>query len=205
MQGHTSLPNPILAHVDGLDISATEKHLSTFFDPPTGTLPERALQTIEALLPKWAVHHCLRVWAFGLVIAEAAQWSVGPKATSLGWDRTLWFLVAILHDIGWDEEGSLNSRLSFELYGGIKAREWLLEWGASQDIADEVCEAIVRHTVSLPFHFFTCEHTSTQTEHIGHKKSQGEPTTHVCAGCGKWFGNCANLPGLCAMAKIPPI
>ena len=37
--------------------------------------------------------------------------------------------------------------MSFELVGGIKARECLLQWGADEADADEVCEAIVRHTV----------------------------------------------------------
>jgi hypothetical protein len=38
------------------------------------------------------------------------------------------------------------TKMSFEWFGGILAREWLLKHGASQDLADSVAECIFRHT-----------------------------------------------------------
>ncbi len=37
------------------------------------------------------------------------------------------------------------SRMSFEFYGGIQARDLLLGQGCAQDQADAVCETIIRH------------------------------------------------------------
>jgi cyanamide hydratase len=107
---------------------------------------DHAQEFIHALLPPWGEHHVYRTFAFGLAVAELAGWTTSPQSEELGWSRELWFLTAILHDIGWDAQDNLKSRLSFEIYGGIKAREMLMGWGASQEVADEVCEAIVRHT-----------------------------------------------------------
>lgn len=77
-----------------------------------------------------------------------------------------------MHDIGWapnseccadGEGGREQSRLSFEIWGGIKAREVLLEWGAPRGCADEVCEAIIRHTVRAFIHPSMCDLTVRYT------------------------------------------
>lgn len=152
----SSLPNPLLAHIASLNLAApSHSHPTTFFDPPSSAQSQtelslicgKAQEFIHALLPAWGENHVYRTFAVGLAIAELAGWTTSPKAEELGWSRELWFLAAILHDIGWDMQENLNSRLSFEIYGGVKAREMLMKWGASQEVADEVCEAIVRHTV----------------------------------------------------------
>lgn len=159
-----SLPNSIYPHIFSLNLTPPSKpHSTTFFDPPTSTtvdkstpltpICERAAEYIHALLPPWAENHCYRTYAYGLAIADLSGWSSSAPenefgAEELGWNRELWFLTAILHDIGWDVQEVLKSRLSFEIYGGVKARELLMTWGASQEVADEACESIIRHTVS---------------------------------------------------------
>lgn len=96
------------------------------------------------------------MYANGLAIADLAGWSTAQHgsengAEALGWNRELWFLTAMLHDIGWDDQENLKTRLSFEIFGGIKARELLMRWGAPQEVADEVCESVIRHTVRRRF------------------------------------------------------
>ena len=159
-----SLPNPIHNYIASLrpTVPPSTPHSPSFFDPPSESLSPlspivaRAKSFIHELLPPWAENHVYRTYAFGLVAADFARWSHSKPdeehgAEKLGWDKELWFLTAILHDIGWDAEGNLSkdSRLSFEIYGGVKAREFLLGWGANQEVADEVCESIIRHTVTI--------------------------------------------------------
>lgn len=156
-----SLPNPVNEYLASLKLAPpTKPHAPSFFDPPSpsdppsrlGPVVEEAKKFIHALLPPWGENHVYRTYAFSLAIAEVAGWSSpGPEADRLGWDKETWFLAAILHDIGWDAQENFESRLSFEIFGAVKARELLLKWGASQEVADELCESIIRHTVSLPF------------------------------------------------------
>lgn len=63
-------------------------------------------------------------------------------------DLESYYLACLFHDIGCSPKNlDLNvTKMSFEYYGGITAREWLLEKGAERDVADSVAEAIFRHT-----------------------------------------------------------
>lgn len=54
-------------------------------------------------------------------------------------------LTALLHDIGTAGENISATRMSFEFYGGFKSLNLLRDLGGSQDQADAVCEAIIRH------------------------------------------------------------
>jgi len=142
-----ALPNPVSAYIASIAIPPpSAARPISFFDPPTTKLASKAAEFIHALLPAWGENHCYRTYAFGLAIADSAGWTSSPAAQEYGWDKELWFLTAILHDIGWDEVENFKTKLSFEIFGGIKAREVLLAWGANPDVADEVCEAIIRHT-----------------------------------------------------------
>ncbi|KAG8862573.1 hypothetical protein FRB96_001130 [Tulasnella sp. 330] len=154
----SSLPNPIFGYLAGLQLAPpSEPHQPAFFDPPSTKsttnvqtvltpICEKAQEFIHALLPPYGEHHVYRTFAVGLAVADLVGWTTSPQSEELGWDRDLWFLTAILHDIGWDMQENLQSRLSFEIYGGVKAREMLMGWGASQEVADEVCESVIRHT-----------------------------------------------------------
>jgi cyanamide hydratase len=55
------------------------------------------------------------------------------------------FLSALLHDIGTVPANLRGTRLSFELWGAIKALQILQDWGASVDQAECVAEVINRH------------------------------------------------------------
>ncbi|CAI0649199.1 unnamed protein product, partial [Colletotrichum noveboracense] len=56
-----------------------------------------------------------------------------------------WALTCLLHDIGTAEENLTATRMSFDIYGGIKALNALKDHGAATDQAEAVCEAIIRH------------------------------------------------------------
>lgn len=156
-----SLPNPVSEFIVSLDLPSPTPHPKSFFDPPSvdiktrlSPVVARAKTFVHDLLPAWAENHVYRTYAGGLIAADIAGWSKSNPgkqygAEALGWDKELWFLTAILHDIGWDAEENLKSRLSFEIFGGVKARDLLFLWGADQQTADEVCESIVRHTVNI--------------------------------------------------------
>ncbi|KAH8919264.1 hypothetical protein BT69DRAFT_1337442 [Atractiella rhizophila] len=125
-----------------------------FFSIPSTPLTQKSIVLMENLLPKWGLNHCYRTFCYALAIAELTGWNKSPYAEELEWDREAIFLACILHDIGWDEKDCIRddaklSRLSFEIFGGIKAREGLLKWGATRYVADEVCEAIIRHSDML--------------------------------------------------------
>jgi cyanamide hydratase len=56
-----------------------------------------------------------------------------------------WALACLLHDIGTSEQNHTATRMSFDLYGGIKALDVLNGFGAAPDQAEAVAEAIIRH------------------------------------------------------------
>jgi HD superfamily phosphodiesterase len=122
-------------------------HQTSFFSPPTPSEPTpltpivvKVIQLIRNSLAPTADNHSYRTWLWGLLFADYVGWTKEKD-----WNAELWYITALLHDLGCSEE--YHSKMSFELVGGIKAREYLLQWGADEADADEVCEAIVRHTV----------------------------------------------------------
>lgn len=56
-----------------------------------------------------------------------------------------WALTCLLHDIGTTEENLIATRMSFDIYGGIKALSIVKDFGATQDQAEAVSEGIIRH------------------------------------------------------------
>jgi cyanamide hydratase len=56
-----------------------------------------------------------------------------------------WALVCLFHDIGTTEENLDATRMSFDIYGGIKALSILPGLGATKDQAEATAEAIIRH------------------------------------------------------------
>ncbi|KAH8918050.1 hypothetical protein BT69DRAFT_609657 [Atractiella rhizophila] len=150
----STVPSPAYLYLSSLNLPPPSSPLlntAGFFDVPSTPLTKKAVALMENLLPTWGLNHCYRTFCYALAITSAARWDRSPQAEKFGWDREAIFLACFLHDIGWDEkeaegEDGKRSRLSFEIFGGIKAREALLKWGANRSLADEVCEAIVRHT-----------------------------------------------------------
>ncbi|KDQ49223.1 hypothetical protein JAAARDRAFT_662587 [Jaapia argillacea MUCL 33604] len=157
-----TLPVPLLPYFASLNLPPPSIYPPSLFalltsstSTPTALTPiiSKALSFARDFLPPWVLNHSLRVYAYGVALATHAGWTEDPEVViHMGWDQELWFLAALFHDIGWapDSEcrcgGEDGTRLSFEIWGGMKARELLIEWGAPRWAADEVCEAIIRHT-----------------------------------------------------------
>lgn len=157
----SAVPAPLFKHIASLDRPSPEPLGIDFFQPPQTPICQRAQEFILGYLPLWAVHHCYRTWAFGLAIAHYAGWDKEPRASELGFEREEIFLACILHELGFNTKDALNSRLSLEIWGGIKAREWILSQAPEfvdnegqsieelRDLADEACEAIAKHTIEF--------------------------------------------------------
>ena len=56
-----------------------------------------------------------------------------------------YFLACMLHDIGTIPKNQTSTRLSFELWGAIRALQLLADFGAQHDQAELVAEVINRH------------------------------------------------------------
>lgn len=85
-------------------------------------------------------NHSNRVYIYGtaLIRTHFPSWA----AT---YDAETYYLTCLLHDIGTADAFLATTKMSFEFKGAIVAREILLKYGAEEDQADGVCEAIVRH------------------------------------------------------------
>ncbi|KND91940.1 Cyanamide hydratase [Tolypocladium ophioglossoides CBS 100239] len=91
-------------------------------------------------LPRQTFSHSMRVYYYTTAIIKQQF----PEHVADFSPSTL-ALTCLLHDIGTAPELISASRMSFEFYGGIKARELILGLGGPQDQADAVSEAIIRH------------------------------------------------------------
>ncbi|KAJ6441252.1 cyanamide hydratase [Purpureocillium lavendulum] len=92
----------------------------------------------KAKLPEKTFNHSMRVYYYATAILreQFPERQLSPVTLAL---------TCLLHDIGTAAEHMAASRMSFEFYGGIQARELLLARGCTQDQADAVCETIIRH------------------------------------------------------------
>ncbi|KAF0330222.1 hypothetical protein GQ607_002552 [Colletotrichum asianum] len=86
------------------------------------------------------VAEILGVFYYGMAITKQ---QFPEKASSFS--PVTWALTCLLHDIGMAEENLTATRMSFDIYGGIKALNALKDHGATTDQAEAVCEAIIRH------------------------------------------------------------
>ena len=63
------------------------------------------------------------------------------------WEYTseTYYLSCLLHDIATTPKNLRATKLSFEYYGGMIAHDIITKNGGSQDLAESVTEAIIRH------------------------------------------------------------
>ncbi|KAL3481529.1 hypothetical protein BJX99DRAFT_253454 [Aspergillus californicus] len=125
---------------------------SSFFDIPQTPICLRAEQIIKSEIPDWAANHCFRTYAFGLAIANYAGFD--SEQAELGFNKELHFLTCALHEWGMSTEGIKQSKLSLEIWGAFRAREWILEQEGVEmqqlrEWADLAAEAIARHTIEF--------------------------------------------------------
>jgi hypothetical protein len=102
---------------------------------PDSKIAREAIELSRDASPEFLFNHVMRTFAFGMLLAEARQWTVEPE---------LFLLGAVLHDLGVTEKGHGPQR--FEVEGADWARRFLLEKGCSEARADVVWDAIALHT-----------------------------------------------------------
>lgn len=107
---------------------------------PSSDLIEGAKQFLKPILGEPVWNHSHRAFLFGSAIAK------GKLSDHIDYDAESFYLACLFHDIGCVPENIKKTKMSFEFWGGIQAREWLSSHGASNDLADSVAEAIFRHT-----------------------------------------------------------
>ncbi|RKL51781.1 Cyanamide hydratase [Fusarium oxysporum] len=108
--------------------------------PSEDKLVSEAQAFVKARLSQEAYNHSMRVFYWGSIIAKRL---LPEHAEALS--PSTWALTCLLHDIGTAEAYFTSTRMSFDIYGGIKAMEVLKVLGSSDDQAEAVAEAIIRH------------------------------------------------------------
>lgn len=105
---------------------------------PDSKLAQKATRLVYEISPAFLYNHCLRTYAFGDALG---------KKLGLKYDPELFFLGAVLHDIGLTDHVCRHH--SFEHEGADYAEKFLSTHGISQDKIDVVREAIILHTSEI--------------------------------------------------------
>ncbi|BCR95117.1 putative cyanamide hydratase [Aspergillus luchuensis] len=119
---------------------AEAMQLDTIIFPFDDPVVSKTWEYARAVLHPQTLNHSMRVYFYGMVITTQQFPEI---AASL--NPVTWALTCLLHDIGTAEENLTATRMSFDIYGGIKALHVLKEFGATADQAEAVAEAIIRH------------------------------------------------------------
>ncbi|KAM0206396.1 hypothetical protein ACHAQD_001568 [Fusarium lateritium] len=140
--GWTAVPvsaKKIVDSVEKLEEVPTYKTEDIPF-PSDDKLVAEAQGFVKARLSPEAYNHSMRVFYWGTIIAKRLL----PEH-SQALSQSTWALTCLLHDIGTAKVFFTSTRMSFDIYGGIKAMEVLKVLGGSTDQAEAVAEAIIRH------------------------------------------------------------
>ncbi|KAH8705379.1 hypothetical protein BGW36DRAFT_421941 [Talaromyces proteolyticus] len=127
--------------------------------PSDHSIVEKTLQYVKRVLHPETFNHSMRVYYYGKYHYEALNisrpwltYSAGMAITQQQFPQqaavlspVTWALTCLLHDLGTAEENLTATRMSFDIYGGIKALQLLEDFGANLDQAKAVDEAIIRH------------------------------------------------------------
>ncbi len=102
---------------------------------PDGRLPQKAVDLAFRVSPDVVRTHVMRTFVFG---------SLAGKAQNLHYDEELFFLGAVLHDLGLTPE--LRSTQRFEVAGADAADRFLKDQGVSPERREIIWDAIALHT-----------------------------------------------------------
>ncbi|KAL4776646.1 hypothetical protein BDW60DRAFT_214000 [Aspergillus nidulans var. acristatus] len=108
--------------------------------PAEDLVVSKTVEYAKAVLDPETFNHSMRVYYYGMVIAKQ---HFPSQAADL--NPATWALTCLLHDLGTAKENLTATRMSFDLYGGIKALQVLKDHGAAVDQAEAAAEAIIRH------------------------------------------------------------
>jgi hypothetical protein len=102
---------------------------------PDSTLAKKATQLVTDVSPPFLYHHCVRVYLFGSVLGQRH---------GLSYDRELFYVSALLHDLGLTE--TFDGPQRFEVQGADAARAFVQAHGWPEEKASVVWDAIALHT-----------------------------------------------------------
>ena len=109
---------------------------------PSTPLASKALSYSRSQLDDTMFNHSCRVYYIGSAMQQLLD-----STSAYYVDTEACYLTSLLHDLGVGPTHLSSTRLSFEFYGAILARQFILqEAPTSHALADEVAEAIIRHT-----------------------------------------------------------
>lgn len=103
---------------------------------PDSDLAVKALETASGFCPEYMIRHCFRSYSFGAILAAR---------NGLTLDRELFFVAAMLHDLGLSDE-HVDDPGSFEWVGAKLAHEFCLSEAQSDARAEVVHNSIALHT-----------------------------------------------------------
>lgn len=105
---------------------------------PQGQVESAILQYAKQELDEKTLNHSLRVYSYSVAIIkdQFPEWDL---------DFGVLFTTSLLHDIGTTPKNMKATKMSFEFYGGLIARDLVLEKTKDTDYAEAVSEAIIRH------------------------------------------------------------
>lgn len=109
--------------------------MTTPWTIPDSKLCNKATDLVAKLSPHVLQRHCLRTFLFGQQLGYVNE---------LAFDPELFYLSAILHDLGLTEAFMGEQR--YEVEGADAARQFVLEHGLDAEKAEVVWDAIALHT-----------------------------------------------------------
>lgn len=124
------------------DVSAALKHAKSptaqKIELPQGDFEKFIHEYAKGELNQKTLNHSLRVYSYSAAIIHDhfPQWDL---------DLGVLFTTSLLHDLGTTEKNMKSTKMSFEFYGGILARELIMKEAKDSDYAEAVSEAIIRH------------------------------------------------------------
>jgi cyanamide hydratase len=103
---------------------------------PETSLAKRVHEYAKTELREETFNHSMRVYYFGRAIQsqQFPHWELSAET---------YFVTALLHDIGTTEKNMAATKMSFEFYGGLLARNLLIQ--DDVELAEAVAEAVIRH------------------------------------------------------------
>ncbi|KAB2102311.1 Cyanamide hydratase [Alternaria gaisen] len=128
--------------------------------PSDNPLVAEAQNFAKTRLSAETYNHSMRVFYWGMSqsgkIWQIKQWGLTTATGNMIAKQLLpehaatlspvtWALTCLLHDIGTADANFTATRMSFDIYSGIKAMEVLKVLGSTHDQAKAVAEAIIRH------------------------------------------------------------
>jgi hypothetical protein len=102
---------------------------------PDSALARRAVELASRVSPEVVFTHVMRTFVFGSLVG---------RAQGLRYDEELFFLAAVLHDLGLSAE--FRSAERFEVAGADAADRFLKDQGVAEDRREIIWDAIALHT-----------------------------------------------------------